>query len=262
MPVLGCVGGSSQPVADGSRALLAAIAACLHGRHWKFTSAGSSETHMLTFLHMATGTLAVLSGLLGLFVSKGSGIHRIAGRISTCTVILLGATGIVLAQQAPMAISAVAGAVIIHLVITGSLAARARPGALQVVDTAAPLISLAIGLISLAYASEAWLSTDGLKDGFTATPYGVFGILMLMVAALDLKHRLNAEPTIAARRCRHIWRMSIALFIAAGSLFTGPGATAFPAWLQASGWLSFPEPLILLTMIYWLIRLRFSPMSH
>ncbi len=155
-----------------------------------------------------------------------------------------------------MAISAVAGAAIIHLVITGSLAARSKPRALQLIDSAAPIASLAIGLTSLAFAREAWESVYGLKDGFSATPYGFFGALMLLVAALDLKQRLVADTTIVARRCRHIWRMSFALFIAAGSLFTGPGATAFPAWLQVSGLLSVPEPLILLTMIYWLVRLR------
>lgn len=218
----------------------------------------SSQTHMLEFLHIVTGTLAVSSGLLGLFVSKGSVTHRMAGRVFTCAMILLGFTGIALAQQVPMAISAVAGAVIIHLVITGSLAARAMPGAWQMIDTAAPIVSLAIGLSSLAFAWEAWEGVDGLKDGFTATPYGFFGALMLVVAALDLKHRLDADTTIVARRCRHIWRMSLALFIATGSLFTGSGATVFPAWLQASGLLSVPEPLILLTMIYWLIRLRLS----
>jgi len=217
---------------------------------------------MLTFLHIVTGTLAVSSGLLGLFVSKGSVTHRFAGRVFTCTMILLGLTGITLAQQKPMAISAVAGATIIHLVITGSLAARSktcvwqRPRILLLVDSAAPIASLAIGMTSLAFAWEAWESVHGLKDGFSPIPYGFFGALMLLVAALDLKHRLVANTTITARRCRHIWRMSFALFIAAGSLFTGPGAAAFPAWLQASGLLSVPEPLILLTMIYWLVRLR------
>ncbi len=214
---------------------------------------------MLTFLHIVTGTLAVSSGLLALFVSKGSVTHRIAGRIFTCAMILLGLTGIALAQQVPMAISAVAGAAIIHLVITGSLATSSKPCVLKLIDSAAPIASLAIGLTSLTFAWEAWESTNGLKDGFSATPYGFFGVLMLLVAALDLKHRLVANTTIAMRRCRHIWRMSFALFIAAGSLFTGPGATAFPAWLQASGLLSVPEPLILLTMIYWLVRLRLLP---
>ncbi|MFK7859681.1 MAG: hypothetical protein AB8B64_12705 [Granulosicoccus sp.] len=214
---------------------------------------------MLTFLHIITGTLAVSSGLLGLFVSKGSVTHRIAGRVFTCTMILLGCTGIALAQQVPMAISAVAGGVIIHLVITGSLAVRSKTCALQLIDSAAPIASLAISLTSLAFAREAWDSASGLKDGFSAMPYGFFGALMLLVAALDLKHRLVADTTIVARRYRHIWRMSFALFIAAGSLFTGPGATAFPAWLQASGLLSVPEPMILLTMIFWLVRLRLTP---
>lgn len=211
---------------------------------------------MLTFLHIVTGTLAVSSGLLGLFVRKGSMTHRIAGRVFTCAMILLGLTGIALAQQVPMAISAIAGAAIIHLVITGLLAARSKTYASQLIDSAAPIASLAIGLTSLAFAWEAWESATGLKDGFSATPYGFFGVLMLFVATLDLKYRLVANTTIAARRYRHIWRMSFALFIAAGSLFTGPGATAFPAWLQASGLLSVPEPLILLTMIYWLVRQR------
>ena len=208
---------------------------------------------MLTLLHIVTGTLAVLSGFLSFFGRKGSVTHCIAGCVFICAMILLGISGIALAQQVPMAISAVAGATIIHLVITGALAARPKPSALQLIDSVAPIASLTIGLTSLTFAWEALQSANGLKDGFSATPYGFFGALLLFVAALDLRYWLVADTTITARRCRHIWRMSFALFIAAGSLFTGPGATAFPAWLQASGLLSVPEPLILLTMIYWLV---------
>jgi len=46
--------------------------------------------------------------------------------------------------------------------------------------------------------------------------------------------------------------MCIGFFIAAGSAFTGPGASAFPQAVQDSGILSLPELTIMLLMLFWL----------
>jgi hypothetical protein len=46
--------------------------------------------------------------------------------------------------------------------------------------------------------------------------------------------------------------MCIGFFIAAGSAFTGPGASAFPEVVQRSGILSLPELTIVLLMLFWL----------
>ena len=46
--------------------------------------------------------------------------------------------------------------------------------------------------------------------------------------------------------------MCIGFFIAAGSAFTGPGASAFPEAVRDSGILSLPELIIVLLMFLWL----------
>ena len=73
-----------------------------------------------------------------------------------------------------------------------------------------------------------------------------------IACAADARMMLAAH--ISDKHCfaQLLVRMCIGFFIAAGSTFTGPGATAFPEAVQNSGLLSVPEPAILLLMLFWL----------
>ena len=52
--------------------------------------------------------------------------------------------------------------------------------------------------------------------------------------------------------------MSFGFFIAAGSLFTGPGSKVFPELIRQTGILSAPEAIIALLMVFWLVRVLFT----
>jgi hypothetical protein len=53
--------------------------------------------------------------------------------------------------------------------------------------------------------------------------------------------------------------MCIGFFIAAGSAFTGPGASVFPDAVRNSGVLSLPELTIMLLMLFWLWKTLRQP---
>jgi hypothetical protein len=94
------------------------------------------------------------------------------------------------------------------------------------------------------------------SDGPTAA-YFVFGSIAALAAALDLRLILRHGVFGVQRITRHIWRMCVALLIAAFSFFLGQ-QQVFPASVRGSPLLLVPEIAVLGAMIFWLVRVRFN----
>ena len=77
----------------------------------------------------------------------------------------------------------------------------------------------------------------------------MFIIIGSLAAVGDLRLILARGVSGAVRLARHLWRMTVALFIAANALFLGQ-PQVFPKALQ--GWLFLPALLILGLLLYWL----------
>ncbi|MEQ9317363.1 MAG: hypothetical protein RLN72_16045, partial [Henriciella sp.] len=90
--------------------------------------------------------------------------------------------------------------------------------------------------------------------GFAAGDYFFLAGLSGIAAAGDISIVFRTKLSAPHATARHLWRMLTGFFIAAGSAFTGPGAKAFPEWIQQSGVLSVPELLIVLLMLFYLVR--------
>lgn len=211
----------------------------------------------LMLIHVVSGTIAVFAGAGALAAPKGRRFHRWAGNTFFVSMFVSAAVGGYIAVFTPEMITALAGAFTCYLVVTSWMTATsetARPG---LVTGLAALSAAAIAAGGILFGFEAMRAPTGLKDGFTAEPYFVFGGLSLLAAGLDVSVLIRKGVTGAQRIARHLWRMCLALFIAVGSLFTGPGATAFPDWLQGSPLLSAPELIVFVLMWFWLVRVLF-----
>lgn len=208
----------------------------------------------IMFLHITMGAIAVLAGAAALFVRKGSRAHRGVGNIFFITMMIMAAAGIYLAVILPMAISVLVGIFTIYLVVTSWMAARRHDERLHLLHYVALAMTLAVAAGGLWFGLEAQTSPDGLKDGLPAFPHYFFGGLALLAASGDVAVIARRGISGKQRIARHLWRMCFAYFIAAGSLFTGPGATAFPEAVRDTGLLSAPEPIILAIMLFWLVR--------
>jgi hypothetical protein len=115
-------------------------------------------------------------------------------------------------------------------------------------------VAVTLGLVVsgvLALRSEA-----GSAYGFAAEEYFLLAVMAGIGPIGDIRLYRRGGLVGRERLARHLWRMCLGLFIAAGSLFTGPGERAFPFALRESGLLSLPELLIALTMLFWLVKLR------
>ncbi len=208
----------------------------------------------IMFLHIAMGTIAVLAGAGALFARKGSRVHRGIGNVFFISMMIMAGASIYLALVLPMAISILVGVFTIYLVATSWMAARRQDERVNPFHYVALVIALGVAAGGVFFGLEAQNSPDGLKDGLPAFPHYFFAGLALLAAAGDAVMIARRGISGKQRIARHLWRMCFAYFIAAGSLFTGPGASAFPKAIQDTGLLAAPEPIILIVMLFWLVR--------
>ncbi len=211
--------------------------------------------------HVLLGTLAVVVGAIALGSRKGRKVHISAGRIFVFSMGLASVLGAILGalKFETFWITFHAGILGTTLVASGVLAIRIRTsGARRLFIGVAVLNALnAIGLFA-----GGWYATTQPNSrlyGFAAEDYFfLFGMAVIAFVG-DLKLILGTQISKRHRISQHLIRMCIGFIIAAGSAFTGPGASAFPEAVQNSGILSLPELTIILLMLFWLWKTLKKP---
>src|SRR5215467_5112331 len=226
-------------------------------------------TPVLVF-HICVGILGLLSGATALSFRTGSGRLRASGRIFALSMLGLGVSGAYLGFAKDQTLNGLMGVLTFYLVATAWLTARRPDGKAVSFDWVALMVPMVVGAVLLTYALEAATSPTGVKEGYPAPAYFVFGLFALLFGSGDVRMLVHGGVFGEKRIARHLTRMCFALFIAAGSFFLGPsnrplrlmmtlgfGRQVFPALLR-------PPVLVLLTvlplvlMILWLFRLRFT----
>jgi hypothetical protein len=157
----------------------------------------------------------------------------------------------------PNRINVIAGTLAFYLVSTGLLTVRRTIAGIRWLDLGAMLMALAIGIVSISFGFAASGSPGGELDEMPASGYFVFGIVPLLAALGDLRMILAQGIQGKGRIARHLWRMCLALFIAYGSFFWGQ-ADEFPQEIRNTGLLSIPVLAVVLTSIYWVMRVQFT----
>ena len=207
----------------------------------------------LGLFHLISGTVAVAAGFVAMSAPKGRRWHLMAGRVFVPSMLLMAVSGTALACLNPMPIAIIAGLLTIYLLLTAWLTVR-----VQVRQRLWTGMLTAVGFV---LASAAMLLGVQSQSG-QGTPFYFFAGLAGLAAALDAPLLLGGTLGGRHRLARHLWRMSVAMFIAAGSLFTGPGARIFPAAWRDSDWMALPESLVLLSMLAWLAGLGLASLRQ
>ena len=118
-----------------------------------------------------------------------------------------------------------------------------------------------LGLAAVAaFFSLAWIGSQlpkGEIDGQPAALGFVFGAVATLAVACDLGMIRRGGLAGPARTARHLWRMSLALFVAWGSFAGQPRAQ--PEALRGSPWLFLPALGVLALLAFWMIRVRVVP---
>ncbi len=211
----------------------------------------------LTLLvHILAGALALGFGYVALYAAKGATLHRKSGMLFVYAMLTMAALGTVIAagRSVAPAVNIPAASLTAYLVITALTTVRPPFAASRWLNPGGMLVALALGLTNLTFGFEA-LANGGKRHGIPAFPFLMFGVVALLASTGDFRMiragRLRGAPRIA----RHLWRMCFALLIAALSFFLGQ-AKVFPKPIRIIPLLMIPVLAVLVTMLYWLWRVR------
>jgi hypothetical protein len=210
-------------------------------------------------VHIAAGTASLAAGYVALYSTKGAPLHRRAGMVFVYAMLTMGAFGIAIAvtRGVAPALNVSAGTLTIALVLSALTTLRPTSPATRALDMLAMLAVFAVGTSNLFFGIEAAMSPRGLgRDGMPAFPFFMFGVVASLAFLGDVRVARAGRLQGASRIARHLWRMSFALFIAALSFFIGQ-AKVIPEPIRIRPLLALPVLAVLVTMSYWLWRVRF-----
>lgn len=206
--------------------------------------------------HILAGGLGLLSGFVALYAAKGATLHRRSGTIFVYVILAMCLLGLVMAlgRNSAPAVNVPAALLTSYLVITSLATVRPPRAGVRWLHIGAMLVALAVGVVDLTFGFEA-IANGGRRQGIPAFPFILFGVIGLLAGAGDLRVLRSGALQGAARLTRHLWRMTFALFIATMSFFLGQ-AKVIPQPIRIPALLALPVLAVLVTMLYWLWRVR------
>ena len=219
---------------------------------WLFAAA-----NLILFLHVAGGTIGIISGAVALLSRKGGRSHRIAGTVFLVSMLIMASIGAATSPflPVPSMTNVAAGTLTLYLVATGWVAIKREAGRIGRLEKGGLGVALGVVAAAMTFILMSMNSPNGRIGKTPPQAFYVFALVGAIGAAGDLKMILRGGLSGSARIARHLWRMSAALTIASGSFFLGQ-QRVMPAFMRGSPWLFVPVIAPLLLMVFWLIRVR------
>jgi hypothetical protein len=214
-------------------------------------------------VHIAAGSIGIISGYTALTVAKGERTHRAFGTTFVLSMLTVSVFAVYLALfvpptgsgSAPPSASVPVGILTFYLVATGWMTVRRAERGVGPFDYGAMLVAFGVAATMLIFGLRAASNPIDRLHGFPARYY-TFASFAAFGAALDLKVIVRGGISGAARIARHLWRMCFALFFAAAFFFIGQ-QKIMPAFLH--GWpLLVPALMPLVLLAFWMVRVRLS----
>jgi hypothetical protein len=217
--------------------------------------------------HIGSGPVAILSGAGALAVRKGGRAHGRFGTVFLFAMLTMAIAASLLAMVAverghlgQMA-NVFGGVFAFYLVMTGWLTVRRDEGVVGRAEIGGCAGAMVIAAVALFWLLPMTLGPEGRAQGVpVAAPFILVGVAALL-AILDLKVILAGGVTGVSRILRHLWRMCLGLFIAAGSFFIGQQKD-MPAFMQGSPVLLLLGFAPLIAMVFWLFAARRGATRH
>jgi hypothetical protein len=205
-------------------------------------------------IHILAGVLSILAGMLALFATKGSIVHRRSGLVFVLAMLVMTSSAVTMAAWLrPNMVNVTAGLLTFYLVVTSLLTVRAPLPHARGVLAGLMLVAITVALLGFRLGIDAVQSSRGTVDGVPAAPLFLFGTIGVLAATLDARLLWRGTLAGAHRIARHLWRMTFALWIATTSAFLGQ-AKFFPQPLRGSGLLAIPVLIVTGMLIYSLVR--------
>ena len=214
-----------------------------------------TTTHLvLRYIHIIGGTLALSTGLAAMLLPKGSQLHRRAGNVFFVSMLMLSVAGVALASLYSRNAGNIMGGFVAFYMVSTAWVTVLRPAgrvgrgevALAAVGGLGTAAALAFGIIA---------TIQGSFAGYLPILYYVFAAVAMLSTAGDVRMILRGGVTGLARTTRHLWRMSVAFFMATGSFFFGQPKFV-PLWMKETKLFVVAGLLPLALMLFWLVWVR------
>jgi hypothetical protein len=217
-------------------------------------------THMvLRYAHISFAMLALLAGAAAMTFRKGSWPHRKSGGVFFVSMLTMSAAGLLISVFiTPIAANIMGGSLAFYLSATAWLVVLRKPAETGRLEIAAMIWGLAVAATGIGFGLLALSGPKGMFDQFPAVGYIVFANIALVASLADFRMINRGGYTGALRLTRHLWRVSLAFFMATGSFFFGQPKFV-PVFLRETGLYIVAGLLPLGLMLYWLIRVRVWP---
>lgn len=160
---------------------------------------------LLLVLHIAAGTLALLSGVAAALLRKGGDGHVRSGRCYVWSMFVVSASALALASLRPSPFLFAIGLFSFYLVFTGWRAALRRDGRPQRIDMVATVTMLSTAGAMVLWGLRAWLPGQSGSD--QSLVLLVFGALGFWLAVTDIGWLKRGGDKGKARIARHLGRM-------------------------------------------------------
>jgi len=209
-------------------------------------------------LHITGGIVGMISGTVALISRKGSPLHRRSGNWFFVFMLLMSFIGMVASPFLPQPNwgNFAGGGFTFYMVATAWATVRRKEGTIGRFEIGVALVSSVIAVTVIALAVQALNRSESAQGGTPLPAYLILAVIATLAALGDLRLVQRRGIGGAQRLSRHIWRMCVGLFAAAGSFFLGQ-QQVFPPSLRGSPLLFLPELAIVGALIFWLIRVRF-----
>ena len=219
----------------------------------------------LLIIHIATGCIALLIGLVPMFVQKGNRLHKRTGLVFVYCMITVAVTALLLCALQPFTLMRLflTGVAVFsfYLTMTGWRATKQKNGQVSTFDRILTYVTLVVSLTMISYGLYL-LMQNGLS--FFPIVFSFFGVFTLVFAQQDA--RRFGRPTEKMHWFfQHFTRMGgayIATFTAAVVTNIGRIAPAgSPDWIPTLLWIApslIGGLLIGRTVRYYIIKFNLS----
>lgn len=205
------------------------------------------------FIHAPAGTLALITTVVAMFATKGSALHKKAGSCFTKSMMVMLVSGIAAAYLKDSIDDMMLGGLVMYTVLTAWLAAHHKKNETNHLEV--------IALVwVLGFAITAFLISTGWRDVEAPFAYLVWGGFAVLCALGDIRNLYHSGLTGVQRIVRHVWRIGFSLVWAALA-FTDKIVKMLGADIksmqeeQVMLIVAVPTMLILITVVYWLVRI-------